>query len=95
MLMTIPKALIAFGFVWLMVPHQPDLGLGRPKAIETLITNSAANGCGATCDRAAVIDSIATMENSHNVLMDNIARVRSDLRANGVHLGALSRNGAL
>jgi len=84
----IPRAVLTLAFVWVMFPHQPDLGLGRPTAIATLISDTA---CAARCDA----NGSATIENSRNVLFDTIARVRGDLRANGTKLGALSRNGAL
>ncbi len=83
----IPRALVALGFVWLMVPHQPDLGLGRPSTIETLVTQTAAKACTAHCDgvSVAMLGSVTNLENSRNALLDDIARVRSDLRANGAH----------
>ncbi|MEI9992738.1 MAG: hypothetical protein WDM86_22225 [Rhizomicrobium sp.] len=91
----ISRALITFGFVWLMMPHQPDLGLGRPAAIETSFSDTSAKACATNCGAlGAVIGAAASIENSRDALFANIARVRSDLRANGTQIGALSRNGA-
>ena len=93
MFTVIPRALLAFGFVWLMIPHQPDLGLGRPQMIETLVSMTSAKVCAQGCNTAAV--PVANLEDSRNAMLDAIARVRSDLHANGTQIGALSRNGAL
>ncbi len=83
----IPRAILTIGFVWVMFPHQPDLGLGRPTAIATMISDASANGCASQCDATGI-------EKSRNALFDTLARVRGDLNANGTKLGTLSRNGA-
>ncbi len=91
----IPRALLTLGFVWVMFPHQPDLGFGRPTTIATAISDTSAKACASNCAAlGAAIGTVASIENSHNALLDTIARVRSDLRANGTQIGALSRNGA-
>ncbi len=100
-LASIPRGLLAIAAVWLMSPHQPDIGYGRPEAIDTLIAGTSTDHCvhysSATCDGAlfdAMLGSIAGMQKSRSILLDAIARVRGDLRANGTPIGALSRNGA-
>ncbi len=92
----IPRALLTLGFVWVMFPHQPDLGLGRPTTIATMISDTSAKACASNCAAlGAMIGTATSIENSRDALFENIARVRSNLRANGTQIGALSRNGAL
>jgi hypothetical protein len=98
---SIPRALLAFVFVWLMFPHQPDVGLGRPKAIEAVAANNSTDDCAShsatICDGAvfgAMLQSIAAMENSRNAVLDSVERVRNDIRANGIRKTVLLRNEA-
>ena len=82
---------------WLMFPHQPNVGFGRPAAIEVLAATTSVDNCaapvGTTCDGAvfgAMLGSIVSMEKSRSALLDTLARVKADLRANGTRLGASS-----
>lgn len=77
----IPRAAIVAAFVWLVSPHQPDLGFGRPATIETLISGSA--------DTPQSVD----LQFSHDDLMSNVERVRADLRANGTKISTPSFGG--
>ena len=79
------RAAGAIAFVWLMAPHQPDLGFGRPQTIETLIVQNS-DVCAAKTCAAGTADvfqhSLKDLGLSHDSLVTNLDRVRADLAAN-------------
>ena len=91
-LASIPRVILAFAAVWLMTPHESDLGLGKPNAIRQLVTQAPANPCPsqnrATCDGTvfrALLDSIANMEDFRGALIATVDRVRADVDAHRHH----------
>ena len=84
---TLPRAIGAFAFVWMLAPHQPDLGFGRPQTIETLIADPDTS-CGAhnaNCGNemfGAVLHAVGGFERSHQAVLDGVERVRADLAHN-------------
>ena len=76
-------ASVAAAFLWL-VPHQPNLGFGHLQTIERLATSAKAKP-----------RPIARRNDSRGVMLGVVARLRSDLHANGTQIRASSRNGTL
>ena len=83
---SIPRLILAFAAVWLMLPHQPDMGLGKPNAIRQFVTQAPANPCPgqSACDGTvfrAMLDSVANMEDFRSGLISAVDRVRADMDA--------------
>jgi len=84
----IGRAILAFALVWLAMPHEPDLGLGRP-GYASLLSTSAATRCrvprDGTCDGEvfhALLGSVGSLIQARSALLEGIERVRADFAAN-------------
>ncbi len=81
------RAAAVIAAVWVLSPHEPDIGFGRPDTIAGLVTQSA-SACVTghmTCDRDmfdSMVESIAGMAKLRGNVLDAIERVRTDLRQN-------------
>jgi hypothetical protein len=83
----ITRGILAFIFVWLMLPHEPDVGLGRPQsAVAPVAPASACRPAhDGTCDGVvfhALFGSIDSLVSMRANLLDGIERVRADVAAN-------------
>ena len=87
------RAILAFAFVWLLMPHEPDLGLGLQQPISQIAVAAQPIPCetsrNTTCDGLVfetMLASIGSFEALRTQLLHGIDRVRSDLRANRIQL---------
>jgi len=90
----ITRGLLAFVFVWLMLPHEPDVGLGSPQQPLAVSPVAVSTPCRPvhvrTCDGVvfrALFDSVGSLVSMRANLLDGVERVRADVAANrrGAH----------
>jgi len=82
------RAVFWIGLVTLLIPHEPDLGYGRPgEAAQaamgvpgnlTALIASTASG-----DGSAAPGSLSVLDSVHTVALRSMAEVKADLKANG------------
>ena len=83
------RAIFWIGLVSLLMPHEPDLGYGRPGASADGITGLIRTGSvqSACLDHAAACaGSLSILEGFHTVAIRSLDEVRADLAANGTKL---------
>lgn len=82
------RAIVSIVLVWLLAPHEPNLGLDSPRTLLQASTAGPAQLCGtqnAVCDRIAwqaVVATVRTLDGIHAGLMNRVDRVRADFDAN-------------
>ena len=69
------RAIFWLGLVAVLMPHEPDLGFGRPGERLT------ATQSGAACPEQQVICGGALLERFQSTVARNLARVRADIAA--------------
>ena len=84
------RAASVIAAVWMLSPHEPDVGFGRPDAIADLIhqSSSACVPVRMTCDGevfGSMVQSVAGMAKLRGNVLAAIERVRTDLRDNAAH----------
>jgi hypothetical protein len=81
------RAIFWIGLVSLLMPHEPDLGYGRPGAAAGGIGSLIQSGSGACLDHAATCaGSLSLLGGFHTVAIRSLDEVRADLAANGTKL---------
>ena len=85
----IVRAIVSIAFVWLMAPHEPDLGLDSTRTLSQVSASAPAKLCATTlndsCDRIvwqAVSATARTLEEIRGGFLNHVERVRADFDAN-------------
>lgn len=84
------RALFWIAIVGVLMPHEPDLGLGRPGAITSLLPNSAAAwvesaagapqaACTAHADSCA--EALTVIDTLQNAAVRSLAQVKAEIEA--------------
>jgi hypothetical protein len=83
----IVRAIVSFAFIWVMMPHEPDLGLGRPvefvrhiSTVSSLCANSASWVCRGPQLRL-LRGAVETAQVANLRLESGLSRVRADFDA--------------
>jgi hypothetical protein len=80
------RAVFWIGFVALLMPREPDLGLGRPGAgtMPSLSALSAGmSGAGSSCERHArtCADGLSLLDKFQDTALRGLAQVKADIEA--------------
>jgi hypothetical protein len=90
------RAIFWVGFVALLMPHEPDLGLGRPASLDSNVTGEVASWTKATLQPSlahpsnlcrynidACVKGVSLLDNVKSAAVRGLDDVRADIEQNG------------
>jgi hypothetical protein len=93
------RAISTIAFVWLMMPHEPDLGLHPNNSTSTtsfvapvLVCEAIQAGACTRLGAPGEIGAMGAVESWRQLLLEHIEIVRADLNAHGSRIGAPFHN---